>query len=160
MDKKIRMDRENRIHNKKEQKEKSKTSLEYLFEEGNKEWIRLQEERKNELKRRYRITSSAPPPRPNKINSFKDFPDGMFSMIEVHGNCKFLCPYENCNDVYPSLSRVKRHYMSHTNIKPFKCMNEQCNKRFSRKDNMESHYKRHCKYTDPEEKQMYREHGT
>lgn len=58
----------------------------------------------------------------------------------------FYCPWENCGKFFPSLSRIKRHYIIHTKEKPFKCLNKDCMRRFSRKDNMLQHYRVHCPF--------------
>ncbi|KAF7683689.1 Zinc finger C2H2 protein [Astathelohania contejeani] len=60
------------------------------------------------------------------------------------GKKKYGCPYRRCKKEFPSLSRIKRHYIVHTGIKPFPCLNPECNKTFSRKDNMLQHYRCHC----------------
>lgn len=79
-----------------------------------------------------------------EFKSFNDFDEGIFKfdMKEKH----FSCPWEGCDKKFPSLSRIKRHYIIHTDIKPFKCLNPGCNRRFSRKDNMLQHYRVHCPY--------------
>lgn len=58
----------------------------------------------------------------------------------------YACPWEGCGKAFPSLSRIKRHYIIHTKLKPFKCLNKGCNRRFSRKDNMLQHYRVHCPF--------------
>lgn len=79
------------------------------------------------------------------IESFADFSDSMFRYKVQDTTKMYLCPESNCEVELPSLSRIKRHYLVHTNLKPFKCMNPRCEKRFSRKDNMLQHYRTHCK---------------
>lgn len=78
------------------------------------------------------------------FKSFNDFDEGIF---KFDSNSKmFHCPWEGCDKSFPSLSRIKRHYIIHTDLKPFKCLNPGCNRRFSRKDNMHQHYRVHCPF--------------
>ncbi|KAF9762563.1 Zinc finger C2H2 protein [Nosema granulosis] len=78
------------------------------------------------------------------IESFADFADSMFSHHTRDKVKFFVCPEPGCYTELPSLSRIKRHYLVHTNLKPFKCLNPNCEKRFSRKDNMIQHFRTHC----------------
>lgn len=50
---------------------------------------------------------------------------------------------ETCNKIFPRLSYLKRHMMSHNEEKPFIC--ELCKKGFSRKDHLNQHMKSHVK---------------
>lgn len=77
------------------------------------------------------------------FESFADFSDDMFSSKIKNDVRVFCCAFPTCDVELPSLSRIKRHYLVHTNFKPFKCL--KCSKRFSRKDNMLQHYRTHCK---------------
>lgn len=79
------------------------------------------------------------------VKSFNDFSESIF-LLDPQKNT-YMCPVQGCNKEFPSLSRIKRHYIIHTDIKPFKCKNKECNRRFSRKDNMLQHYRMHCPYT-------------
>ncbi|ELA42227.1 uncharacterized protein VICG_00626 [Vittaforma corneae ATCC 50505] len=80
------------------------------------------------------------------FKSFNDFDEGIF---RFDPNTKlFNCPWEDCDKAFPSLSRIKRHYIIHTDIKPFKCLNPGCSRRFSRKDNMYQHYRVHCPFAN------------
>ncbi|KAM0681325.1 transcriptional repressor [Glugoides intestinalis] len=80
------------------------------------------------------------------VSSFNDFNEDIFKFNE---NTKmYNCPWKGCDKVFPSLSRIKRHYIIHTDIKPFKCLNLACNRRFSRKDNMLQHYRVHCPFAN------------
>lgn len=81
----------------------------------------------------------------NNLKSFNDFDDSIFQFDEE--TKKYFCPKPGCDKAFPSLSRIKRHYIIHTDIKPFRCENPGCNKRFSRKDNMLQHFRVHCPYT-------------
>ncbi|ADM11511.1 putative transcriptional activator [Encephalitozoon intestinalis ATCC 50506] len=82
------------------------------------------------------------------IESFADFETSMFPYKSKNGVKSYVCPYEGCTMELPTLSRIKRHYIVHTRLRPFKCLNKDCNKRFSRKDNMLQHYKIHCSYSN------------
>lgn len=79
------------------------------------------------------------------IESFADFPDSMFASKTKNNTRVFCCANKECEVELPSLSRIKRHYLVHTSLKPFKCLNQKCDKRFSRKDNMLQHFRTHCK---------------
>lgn len=78
------------------------------------------------------------------IESFADFADSMFKFHTKDKVKVYECPEPGCFTELPSLSRIKRHYLVHTNLKPFKCLNKNCDKRFSRKDNMIQHFRTHC----------------
>lgn len=80
------------------------------------------------------------------FKSFNDFDEDIFK-FDINTKL-FNCPWEDCDKAFPSLSRIKRHYIIHTDIKPFKCLNAGCNRRFSRKDNMLQHYRVHCPFAD------------
>lgn len=80
------------------------------------------------------------------VRSFNDFDEGIFVFNGDTGMYK--CPDPQCSKEFPSLSRIKRHFITHTNIKPFKCENKECNRTFSRKDNMLQHYRIHCPYSN------------
>lgn len=81
------------------------------------------------------------------IESFADFETSMFTYRSRNGAKSYACPYEGCTMELPTLSRIKRHYIVHTKLRPFRCLNKDCSKRFSRKDNMLQHYKIHCSYS-------------
>lgn len=81
------------------------------------------------------------------IKNFSDLNDQLFVTVEADGGYEYMCPKTGCGKTFPSLSRIKRHYIIHTGAKPFGCLNAQCPKRFSRKDNMLQHYKTHCKFS-------------
>lgn len=78
------------------------------------------------------------------LKSFNDFDESMFKFNE--NTKKYKCPHPDCDKEFPSLSRIKRHFIIHTDIKPFKCENPECDKTFSRKDNMLQHSRVHCPY--------------
>lgn len=80
------------------------------------------------------------------VKSFNDFDEGIFVFNER--TSKYMCPDPSCSKEFPSLSRIKRHFIIHTNIKPFKCQNKECDRTFSRKDNMLQHYRVHCPYSN------------
>ncbi|KAH9385438.1 uncharacterized protein NEMAJ01_0334 [Nematocida major] len=71
-----------------------------------------------------------------------------FPCAMVGGKKVYKCTFQGCNKSFPSLSRMRRHYIIHTGAKPFKCLNSKCNKTFSRRDNMIQHYKGHCLHTN------------
>lgn len=80
-------------------------------------------------------------------SSFKSFNDFDEEIFKFDLDCKmYICPWNGCDKTFPSLSRIKRHYIIHTDIKPFKCLNPGCDRRFSRKDNMLQHYRVHCPF--------------
>ena len=79
-------------------------------------------------------------------NVMNDFDETIFN---YNSDTKlFYCPWEGCGKSFPSLSRIKRHYIIHTKLKPFKCLNKGCIRRFSRKDNMLQHYRVHCPFAN------------
>jgi len=78
------------------------------------------------------------------FKSFNDFDEDIFK-LDMESKL-YICPWNGCDKSFPSLSRIKRHYIIHTDIKPFKCLNQGCNRRFSRKDNMLQHYRVHCPF--------------
>lgn len=82
----------------------------------------------------------------SKIESFADFENEMFASKSKNGAKMYTCPHKGCGMELPTLSRIKRHYIVHTKLRPFRCMNKECGKRFSRKDNMLQHYKVHCSH--------------
>ncbi|KAI5168688.1 hypothetical protein PAEPH01_0334 [Pancytospora epiphaga] len=94
----------------------------------------------------YDVSSSTIGQRSGPVRSFNDFDEGIFEFDKESG--MYSCPYPKCPKNFPSLSRIKRHYIIHTNIKPFKCPNKDCPRTFSRKDNMLQHYRVHCPYSE------------
>lgn len=143
--------------------EEQKRGLDYLVEVAESELRRLEREggslyRKIKIRdietqsiRERRMMNdqvvSSRSPRTHPIKNFSDLDDLLFGSIESDGNCMYVCPEKDCGKMFPSLSRVKRHYIIHTGAKPFKCLNLRCPKKFSRKDNMLQHYKTHCKFS-------------
>ncbi|KAI5151393.1 hypothetical protein ENBRE01_2109 [Enteropsectra breve] len=91
-------------------------------------------------------------PHDGVFRSFNDFNEGIFKLNFETGN--YICPGAACGKEFPSLSRIKRHYIIHTDIKPFTCLNAKCSKTFSRKDNMLQHYRVHCPFTDENKKKQ------
>ncbi|KAF7701693.1 Zinc finger C2H2 protein [Cucumispora dikerogammari] len=66
-------------------------------------------------------------------------------LCQTHNNKKlFFCKAENCPVSFPTLSRIARHYIIHTGIKPYLCLRKACGRSFSRKDNMMQHYRNFC----------------
>lgn len=84
--------------------------------------------------------------RGGNVNEYKDLPDNMFIPIDNQDGRIYPCPFRHCDRVFPSLSRIKRHYVVHTNLKSFKCEHPKCGKRFSRRDNMKQHYRDSCRH--------------
>lgn len=70
-----------------------------------------------------------------------------FPYMDIGGRRVYRCTRQGCDKMFPSLSRMKRHYIIHTGFKPYKCLNPACRKTFSRKDNMLQHHKNHCLFT-------------
>lgn len=88
--------------------------------------------------------SSAAEVESSGFKSFNDFDEDIFKFDQA--TKMYICPRNDCDKAFPSLSRIKRHYIIHTDIKPFKCLNPGCFRRFSRKDNMLQHCRVHCQY--------------
>jgi len=70
--------------------------------------------------------------------------------IGTHG---FKCDYPDCSSSFKEQSKLRRHKIVHSGLKPFKC--EFCDMKFSLKHNMKMHIKTHtkeglfeCKYCD------------
>jgi hypothetical protein len=85
-----------------------------------------------------------PFPSAESIQNMGDMEDILFRIVDIDGKKEYSCPEKNCGKSFPSLSRIKRHYIVHTGVKPYKCLNPRCQKSFSRKDNMLQHYRSHC----------------
>lgn len=71
-----------------------------------------------------------------------------FPCVVTGGKKMYKCTFSGCTKEFPSLSRMRRHYIIHTGAKPFKCLSSKCHKSFSRRDNMIQHYKGHCSHSD------------
>lgn len=99
----------------------------------------------SKLKQKRMESANSDPENGIDFKSFNDFDEELFRMDQTTKT--FNCPWSTCNKSFPSLSRIKRHYIIHTDIKPFKCLNEECSREFSRKDNMLQHCRVHCPYT-------------
>lgn len=126
---------------------KTKKSLDILKEVVNIEAAKLQKERIEEKRKALKLLPSSQEGAyslESDLKSFNDFDETLFQLNEE--TKKFKCPHPDCDKEFPSLSRIKRHFIIHTDIKPFKCENPGCNKTFSRKDNMLQHYRVHCPY--------------
>lgn len=75
-----------------------------------------------------------------------DLLDIEFPYAVKDGKKMYKCTFSGCSKEFPSLSRMRRHYIIHTGAKPFKCLSSKCHKSFSRRDNMIQHYKGHCNH--------------
>lgn len=62
---------------------------------------------------------------------------------------KFACNQPGCGKSFPSRSRLQRHLLVHTGLKPFACLYSTCNRKFSRRDNMLQHYRTHVVRVGP-----------
>lgn len=82
---------------------------------------------------------------------YKREEDENFPYTFEKGERVYSCPQQQCPKTFPSLSRIRRHYIIHTGFKPYTCMSIGCGKSFSRKDNMLQHFKNHCQYLAPDE---------
>lgn len=81
---------------------------------------------------------------------------GQVEPIPSHGNpsatkyssqpalrSRYNCVESGCGKIFPSRSRLQRHLLVHTGLKPFNCLFSGCDRMFSRKDNMLQHYRTH-----------------
>lgn len=137
-----------------DKKQSAKTPFDYLVEEAQLEqkkmskiesyeknkMLRNREETLNKLKRQEELLNREL----TQIEESQKYDDSVFT-VKIEDDVKmYFCPEKNCKKKFPSLSRVKRHYIVHTGQKPYKCLNKFCKKAFSRKDNMLQHYRNHC----------------
>lgn len=135
---------------------KDKTALDYLFEQAEIESRKMAEIERIEQFRRerehairmarmsHRESEDAGHDEIDYLYDGYQIPDDIFKVRYENDNKMYYCPKKNCGKNFPSLSRVKRHYIVHTGKKPYKCLNPDCKKSFSRKDNMLQHYRNHC----------------
>lgn len=126
-----------------------KKAIDYLVEEAKleKRHLERQEEQKNiQRKEMYRMLKLQEKELNAEIEELdeKGTDDDMFLTVIENDTKMYICPHTSCNKKFPSLSRVKRHYIVHTGQKPYKCLNKNCRKSFSRKDNMLQHFRNHC----------------
>lgn len=82
------------------------------------------------------------------IETFSDLESHLFRVVEVDGSRIYICPIESCKRRFGTISLVKRHYLKHANIRPYKCTNPLCDKYFSRKDNQQLHSSKCNAYND------------
>ena len=80
----------------------------------------------------------------NKITNYNDFPDNAF--VEEENGKGYFCPRPGCKLILPGIGRIKRHFITHINLKPHHCKNKGCDKSFNRRDNRDSHSKNNCRY--------------
>ncbi|KAJ2506886.1 hypothetical protein IWW47_001368 [Coemansia sp. RSA 2052] len=61
---------------------------------------------------------------------------------------QYRCGIHSCAAVFKRPEHLKRHMLTHTQVRPFQCEAKGCGKRFSRRDNYITHTKKHM--MDPE----------
>ncbi|KAJ2754255.1 hypothetical protein GGI19_002552 [Coemansia pectinata] len=61
---------------------------------------------------------------------------------------QYRCGVHSCAAVFKRPEHLKRHMLTHTQVRPFQCEAKGCGKRFSRRDNYITHTKKHL--LDPE----------
>ncbi|KAJ2016180.1 hypothetical protein GGI03_008020 [Coemansia sp. RSA 2337] len=61
---------------------------------------------------------------------------------------QYRCGVHSCAAVFKRPEHLKRHMLTHTQVRPFQCEAKGCGKRFSRRDNYITHTKKHL--SDPE----------
>ncbi|XP_060938687.1 zinc finger protein 770-like [Limanda limanda] len=60
--------------------------------------------------------------------------------VQIHGNTRHQC--SQCLKSFPSTSKLKRHEMVHTGLKPFRCPT--CGKAFRQRTHLKAHEGGHC----------------
>ncbi|XP_053289974.1 zinc finger protein 770 [Pleuronectes platessa] len=60
--------------------------------------------------------------------------------VQIHGNTRHQC--SQCSKCFPSPSKLKRHEMVHTGLKPFRCPT--CGKAFRQRTHLKTHEAGHC----------------
>lgn len=136
------------------QEQSKKTPLDYLIEEAQLEQRKMSRvesyekektmRNKKETFNKLKLQEEVLDEQLSQIEEFQKADDSIFIVRIENGVRMYFCPQKNCKKKFPSLSRVKRHYIVHTGEKPYKCLNKSCQKTFSRKDNMLQHYRNHC----------------
>ncbi|KAJ2489797.1 hypothetical protein IWW37_003712 [Coemansia sp. RSA 2050] len=56
---------------------------------------------------------------------------------------QYRCGVHSCATVFKRPEHLKRHMLTHTQVRPFRCEAKGCGKRFSRRDNYITHTKKH-----------------
>ncbi|KAJ1823451.1 hypothetical protein GGH91_000703 [Coemansia sp. RSA 2671] len=56
---------------------------------------------------------------------------------------QYRCGVHSCAAVFKRPEHLKRHMLTHTQVRPFRCEAKGCGKRFSRRDNYITHTKKH-----------------
>ncbi|KAJ1734367.1 hypothetical protein LPJ61_001117 [Coemansia biformis] len=59
------------------------------------------------------------------------------------GARQYRCGVHSCAVVFKRPEHLKRHMLTHTQLRPFRCDARGCGKRFSRRDNYTTHIKKH-----------------
>ncbi|KAJ1797917.1 hypothetical protein LPJ75_006949, partial [Coemansia sp. RSA 2598] len=59
------------------------------------------------------------------------------------GARQYKCGLQSCLAVFKRPEHLKRHMLTHTQVRPFLCEAANCGKRFSRRDNYITHMKKH-----------------
>ncbi|KAI8324572.1 hypothetical protein GQ54DRAFT_249878, partial [Martensiomyces pterosporus] len=55
----------------------------------------------------------------------------------------YRCGVHSCAALFKRPEHLKRHMLTHTQQRPFRCSAQGCGKRFSRRDNYVTHKKKH-----------------
>lgn len=79
---------------------------------------------------------------------------------ENTGTNQYFCTHQGCSKSFPSKSRLMRHMVIHSGVKPFQCLYPDCERAFSRRDNMLQHYRTHVCSTNTIRKMSKDSEGT
>ncbi|KAJ2000829.1 Vascular endothelial zinc finger 1 [Coemansia thaxteri] len=60
-----------------------------------------------------------------------------------NGARQYRCGVHSCAAVFKRPEHLKRHMLTHSQLRPFRCEAKNCGKRFSRRDNYITHLKKH-----------------
>ena len=120
-----------------EEKEKMDAVAEFKRQENKKD-------REEKIKSRRILDSSPNKSENDTFDEEEVIPEEAFETITIDKIKYYVCNDPKCDKKFPTLSRVRRHAVVHSGIRPYECLNAGCNKRFSRKDNMLQHHRNHC----------------